>query len=207
MKDKTTYFRRLLCSIAILLLLNGLRANAQNTFERVLTAYCESFLFITDGHVRELIELGIKGSNDSIFNSLGGMMSVSYYDAEKPRIVFSPTSGATIDFSLTIDDRDTIVCALQTACLPWCSSMIYVDNTVNAVSDNALPARKAQVSTIVKGCDPIFVSARLSDDGQSIITSNETWRMLPPDEQDQIVPQLKNDTIVIKAYYRKITEE
>lgn len=198
----TRYFR---IAVLTLSLMTSWCTWGQSAFERELTSYCEMFLFISDGHVRELIEHGISGRSDSIYNSLGGKMRLTYFSADGKRIVFSPAQNSTIDFSMHTYGSDTLMCALLTTCSPWCNSLIYV-YPAGAHGEEPIKGHRATVSTHIKGCEPIFVSATLSDDRKSIITSNETWRMLPADEQEEVVPQLQNDTIDIRAYYKTINK-
>ncbi len=173
---------------------------AQSVLERELLQYSQEFMIFGDGHVRELLEYGRQGRQDSLLNSLNGEMSLLYYNAEEQRVIIKPTRNTSIDFSVSVYGADTLVCALVTTQQPYPTSMIYVDRTMCEHGEE-LPTRRAATKQNLPACPPTFCTARLSEDRQHIIVDNQTWRMLDNEEQQYVVPQLVSDTLSIYTIF------
>lgn len=173
----------------------------QSLLERELVRYSQEFLIFTDGHVRELMEYGRQGRSDTLLNSLNGRMSVSYFNEDSCRIVFSPARNISIDFNvINFEELDTVVCAIVTLCNPWCSSMVYVDHA-GAAEDKVMPTTRAITKQRLAACPPTYVTAALTPDRRKIVYENQTWRSLPADEQDYVRPLLESDTTAVAKIY------
>ncbi len=162
----------------------------------------------------ELLEYVKAGMGDSITNRFGQQTRVEVLDTLRQRLVVRNTDISSLELKLLMLGGDTAVVMIRTVCAPVCHSVLQTYDTnwrertditfalpepADWLDPEKVTRAEANADNLRHLLVPRFVSLTFEGDDDTLHARNHTTDYLSNDEREQVLPYLKEGSILCRA--------